>query len=76
MTHGELVPLVRATTIHAALAFALHEGKGDQWRKVFKDAIQALPVKAGKQYKFLVIMASQPKDAMERVTMVLNRERL
>lgn len=74
MTHGELVPLVRATTIHAALAFVMHEGKGDQWRRVFKGAIQALPVKAGKQYKFLVVMASQSKDAMERVTRILNRE--
>lgn len=74
MTHGELVPLVRNTTINASLAFVLHEGKGDQWRKVFKDAIQALPVKAGKQYEFLVVMASQSREAMERVTRVLNRE--
>jgi len=76
MNHAELVPLVRETVVESALAFELHKGKQDHWRRVFKQAIVALPVKAGKQYKFLVVMAEQTPKAMNRVVGVLCKERI
>jgi len=76
MTHAELAPRVRGIVVDSALAYELHGGGGDHWRRVFKNAIVALPVKAGKQYRFLVIMAEQTPKAMNRVVGVLCKERI
>ena len=62
---------VRNVVINAALAYELHKGKGDQWRKVFKNELNALPVKAGKVYRFLVAMSEQKAESMDKVVRVL-----
>ena len=61
---------MREIVLNAALAYELHD-KGDQWRKVFKNALNALPVKAGREYKFLVAMSTQKRESMEKVVRVL-----
>ena len=76
MNRADLVPLVRSTVINAALAFEQHRGRGDLWRRVFKRAISDLPVKSGIHYRFLVRMSEQPRDMMEGVVRILNREAL
>lgn len=64
----------RGTIIDAALAYELHDGKGEQWRVIFKNAINALPVKAGKVYKFLVAMSEQDRNQMKKMIRVLVNE--
>jgi len=62
---------VKEVVLNAALAFELHNGRGEQWRLVFRRALNALPVKAGREYKFLVAMADQSPAAMDKVVYVL-----
>ena len=73
MNKTELVPLVKTVVLNACLAYELHNHSGDRWRKIFKDAIQELPVKAGMQYRFLVRMSEQSREAMDKVSLLLSR---
>jgi len=73
MTRKDLIPLVKEAIVDSALAYELHDGKGDQWRRVFKQAIVALPVKAGLHYRFLVRMAEQDRASMDGVVRTLSR---
>ena len=73
MNNKELVPLVKTVVLNACLAYELHGHKGDQWRKVFKKAITELPTKAGLQYRFLVRMSEQSREAMDKVSLLLSR---
>ncbi len=62
---------VKNIVLEACLAFELHEGKGEQWRLVFKRALNDLPVKSGRVYKFLVVMSTQSKEGMAKVSSTL-----
>ena len=73
MTRKDLIPLVKEAILEAALAYEIHNGKGDQWRRVFKRAVTALPVKAGLHYRFLVRMTEQDRASMDGVVRTLCR---
>lgn len=62
---------VKNTVLEACLAYEIHEGKGEQWRLVFKKALNALPVKSGRVYKFLVLMSTQTREGMDKVSSTL-----
>ena len=66
-----IVPLVKVVVLNAALSYELHDRKGEQWRRVFKESINKLKVKSGKRYRFLVKMAEQPRESMDRVVDIL-----
>lgn len=62
---------VKDAVLDAALAYELHQGKGEQWRLVFKKALNSLPVKTGRVYKFLVVMSTQSNEGMAGVSRTL-----
>ena len=71
MTNKEMVPHIRDVVLNACLAYELHQGKGEQWRLVFKQAIGRLKTKAGRQYRFLTLMSTQDKKQMDKVVNTL-----
>ena len=71
MTNNEMIPHVRDVVLNACLAYELHQGKGEQWRLVFKQAIGRLKTKAGRQYRFLTVMSEQEKASMNKVVNTL-----
>jgi len=62
---------VKEVVLNAALAFEIHNGRGEQWRLVFRRALNSLHTKAGREYKFLVAMADQSPAGMDKVVHVL-----
>jgi len=71
MTNREMIPHIRDVVLNACLAYELHQGKGEQWRLVFKQAIGRLKTKAGRQYRFLTLMSTQDKKQMDKVVNTL-----
>ena len=71
MTNREMIPHIKDVVLNACLAYELHQGKGEQWRLVFKQAIGRLKTKAGRQYRFLTLMSTQDKKQMDKVVNTL-----